>query len=228
MNQRVFTRLSGIAIALLLLVPLVTCAPTTVASGLNPAGEVPPASAVAPAAESAGMEVATGAAMWGLSPKTTRGHVWADALIEDGMVSLPLAVASLGDHVHLEVPGHEGDIEFIGYFADGEFWLRACVCPNCGGQGIAWGGTHVVCRLCSTTFDPVTGEASGGARAYPGGNVPYELAGDSIVLSLSDLAEAYERTASGAETILPLPAVIEDNDRGDRSWPRCCLARTTG
>jgi hypothetical protein len=40
---------------------------------------------------------------------------------------------------------------------------------------------------------------------------------------LGDLVEAYARTASGEETLFEVPEVVEDEDRGDRSWPRCCV-----
>ncbi|MBN1152488.1 MAG: hypothetical protein JXA58_04690 [Dehalococcoidia bacterium] len=161
----------------------------------------------------------------GLSSRTSRGHVWAEPVIGGDTVVLSYEVATLGDHVHLEVPGDGGQYEFIGYFADGGFHLRATVCPNCGAERIEWGASLVVCRACGTTFDLETGEASGDGRSYPEGSIPYSMDGDTIVLSLRDLNDAYARTASGEATLFPLPEVVEDEDRGDRSWPRCCGVR---
>lgn len=158
----------------------------------------------------------------GLSPRTTRGHIWAEPVIDGDTVWILHSVATLGDHVNLEVPSTSGVAGFIGYFANDEFYLRATACPNCGAERIEWGGSLVVCRSCSTTFDLVTGEASGEGRAYPLGMVPYNLEGDTIAMSLGDLVEAYARTASGGETLFEVPEVVEDEDRGDRSWPRCC------
>jgi len=158
----------------------------------------------------------------GLSSRTTRGHIWAEPVIDGDTVWILHSVATLGDHVNLEVPSTSGVAGFIGYFANDEFYLRATACPNCGAERIEWGGSLVVCRSCSTTFDLVTGEASGEGRAYPLGMVPYNLEGDTIAMSLGDLVEAYAHTASGEETLFEVPEVVEDEDRGDRSWPRCC------
>ncbi len=158
----------------------------------------------------------------GLSPRTTRGHVWAEPTLDGDEVRLSREVAALGDHVHLEVPAATGALGFIGYFADETFHLRATVCPNCGAERVEWGVSLVVCRECQTTFDLVTGEPGGDSRGFPAGTVPYEMTADSIVLSLSDLVEAHARTAAGEETLFPLLEVVEDEDRGDRSWPRCC------
>jgi len=158
----------------------------------------------------------------GLSSRTTRGHIWAEPVIDGDTVVVLHSVATLGDHVNLEVPANGGVAAFIGYFSNDNFYLRATVCPNCGAERIEWGGSLVVCRSCSTTFDLVTGEASGEGRGYPLGTIPYSLEGDTIAMSLGDLVEAYARTASGEETLFEVPEVVEDEDRGDRSWPRCC------
>lgn len=158
----------------------------------------------------------------GLSPKTTRGHVWAEPVLDGDTLSIYHTVAVLGDHVHVEVPGSSGSLEFIGYFLNDVLYLRAVACPNCGAERVEWGGSLVVCRACSTTFDLETGEATGGGRAYPSGSIPYTREGDVLSMSLMDLEEAYARTAAGEETLFELPAVEEDDDRGDTSWPRCC------
>ena len=158
----------------------------------------------------------------GLSSRTTRGHVWAAPEIAGDTVVILHSVATLGSHVNLEVPVNSGTVGFIGYFSNEDFYLRATACPSCGAERIEWGGSLVVCRSCSTTFDLVTGEASGEGRGYPVGSVPYTVAGDTITMSLSDLVEAHARTAVGEDTLFEMPEVVEDEDRGDRSWPRCC------
>ena len=169
--------------------------------------------------------VSVEASMPGLSPRTTRGHVWAEPHIDGDTLALSAAIAALGDHVHMEVPGADGVAGFIGYFAADEFYLRATVCPNCGAERIEWGGTLLVCRACSTTFDLLTGYASGGGQGYPLGAVPYTLEGGSIEMSVADLAEAYSRTVAGERTLFEQPEIYDDGDRGDRSWPRCCVVR---
>jgi hypothetical protein len=163
--------------------------------------------------------------MVGLSPRTTRGHVWAEPAIDGDTLALSTAVAALGDHVHLEVPLSGGTAGFIGYFCDDEFYLRATVCPNCGAERIEWGVSLLTCRACSTTFDLVSGYASGEGQGYPLGTIPYTVEGDSIELSMKDLDEAYWSTAAGRRTLFEEPELVDDDDRGDRSWPRCCVVR---
>jgi hypothetical protein len=220
-------------VALLVLVLSAGCAaPAMAPQAEQPpdiTGEVAPGSpGASPASEAAGdiaaisTPVSGDPLMAGLSSRTTRGHIWAEPVIDGDTVVVLHSVATLGDHVNLEVPASGGVAGFIGYFSNDDFYLRATVCPNCGAGRIEWGGSLVVCRACSTAFDLVTGEASGVGRGYPSGNVPYTLVGDSISISLGDLVEAYARTTSGAATLFEVPEVVEDEDRGDRSWPRCC------
>lgn len=219
------------ALALSLMLLAMACAPEAPEAAPGPGGEPPASSIPAAGTQPAGddavpaamAEAPTADGVPGLSSRTTRGHVWADPTIAGDEVRLSAQVAALGDHVHLEVPGATGVLGFIGYFSGADFLLRATVCPNCGAERVEWGVSLVVCRACGTTFDLVTGEASQDGRGYPRGSIPYSLNGDYLVFSLAELAMAHARTSSGEETILPLPEVIEDDDRGDRSWPRCCV-----
>lgn len=161
----------------------------------------------------------------GLSPRTTRGHVWAEPVMDGETVSILVSAATRGDHVHLELSSNGGAIEFMGYFTGGEFFLRANACPSCGAERIEWGGSLIVCRACEAKFDAVTGEGESGGSSYPTSNVPYTLEGDSIVFAYDDLMEAYARTIAGEATLFVMPEVYVDDDRGDRSWPRCCPVR---
>ena len=162
------------------------------------------------------------AGLVGLSERTTRGHVWADPSVNGDLVAIPIAVATLGDHVHFEVDSDGGAIGFVGYFTEGAFFVRADVCPACGAQAIEWGGSLVVCRACGATFDAVTGEADGESCGYPAGTLPYRVAADAVTMSLSDLVAAHARTVAGEETLFEMPETVEVEDRGDASWPRCC------
>jgi len=160
----------------------------------------------------------------GLSAMTMRGHVWAEPAIDRDEVAVPLQVATLGDHVHFEVVDGEVPVGFIGYFTEGKFFARASYCPDCGGQRIEWGGSLVVCRSCEARFDAVTGQGEDGAHGYPEGAVPCTVSDGFITMSLGDLVEAHARTVAGEATLFELPEPVEDEDRGDRSWPRCCAA----
>ena len=236
MSRRRALQLAACALALSLVTLVTACAAAAPEVAPGPAGETPTPSVPAAGTRPAGADAVPAAmaeapttdGLPGLSPRTTRGHVWADPSIVGDEVRLSAEVAALGDHVHLEVPGAAGVLGFIGYFSGADFHLRATVCPNCAAERIEWGVSLVVCRECGTTFDLFTGEASGDGRGYPQGSIPQSLDGDYIVFSLAELAMAHARTATGEETILPPPEVIEDNDRGDRSWPRCCVPGRAG
>jgi len=158
----------------------------------------------------------------GLSERSTRGHVWAEPVIDGDSLTISLSVAEMDDHVSFEVPAAGRDCVFLGYFSEDEFYARATVCPSCREARIEWGGSLLVCRACGSTCDAGTGEADDGARSYPAGVVPYAVEADAIITSVSDLVEAYERTAAGEATLYEQLEVVEDDDRGDRSWPRCC------
>lgn len=158
----------------------------------------------------------------GLSERSTRGHMWAEPVIEGDSVSISLQVARLDDHVSFEIPSDDGALVFLGYFADGEFFVRAAVCPSCGEERVEWGGSLLVCRACGAMFDAVTGEADENARSYPAGDMPCAIGADSITMLTADLEESYERTAAGEATLFAQLEVPEGDDRGDRSWPRCC------
>ena len=157
----------------------------------------------------------------GMSPRSTRGHVWAEPLIDGDSVTIPLGVASMDDHLHFEVPDGDSNDRFVAYFVEGQFVVRADYCPACGSERIEWGGSRVVCRSCDAKFDAVTGEGDG-EDGFPAGAVPYTIGDDSITLSLAELATAHVRTVDGEATLFEEPIVVEDDDDGDTSWPRCC------
>jgi nitrite reductase/ring-hydroxylating ferredoxin subunit len=223
------------ALSLVALAFAVACAPAATAASAGPMSEpaadaIPmPAATAAPdtaqdskVSQKASASVDAEPLTEGVSSRTTRGHVWAEPAFAGDSVAVLWSVAEMGDHLHFEVPGESGPREFLGYLFEDEFYVRAAVCPNCGAERIEWGGTLLACRACSTTFDRVTGEASEDRRGFPLGTLPYEVEDGAITMSLSELQVAYARTGEGAETLLPVEVVVEDEDRGDRSWPRCC------
>jgi hypothetical protein len=143
----------------------------------------------------------------GVSSRSTPGHPWAEPVIDGGTVSIPLAVATMGDHVHFEVPGTSGPIQFVAYKLNLLFQIRACVCPNCGGTDIDFSAGKLSCPSCGKAFDPQTGGASSGGQGYPAGAIPVAISDDCLKSPLHSLTVAYERTASGEETLFEGPAV---------------------
>ncbi len=216
------------AAALLLLIATAACAappPPVGTEGEASSADVPavepPDGAAATAALTSG-PASAGALLPGMSAKSTRGHVWAEPFMDGDDVAITLAVATLGDHVHFEVPDGERVVGFIGYFCDDEFCVRADFCPLCHAERIESGWSLLVCRSCGVTFDTFTGESEGGTANFPSGTVPYTVDGDRITMSLAHLLEAHARTVAGEDTLFEEPEVVEDEDDGDTSWPRCC------
>jgi len=158
----------------------------------------------------------------GMSLKSTRGHVWAEPVIDGDEVAIVLAVATLGDHVHFEVTDGETVDGFIGYFCEGEFCVRADVCPLCGAERIESGGSVLVCRSCGVIFDLVTGESEEGTANFPSGTVPCTIDGDFIKMSLDDLVVAHARTVAGEATLFEEPVVLEAAEDDDSDRPACC------
>ena len=143
----------------------------------------------------------------GVSSRSTPGHTWAEPVIDGGTVSIPLAVATMGDHVHFEVPGTSGPIQFVAYKLNLLFHIRACVCPNCGGTDIDVSAGKLSCPSCGEAFDLQTGGATSGGQGYPAGAIPVAISDDCLKSPLHSLTVAYERTASGEETLFEGPAV---------------------
>jgi hypothetical protein len=147
-----------------------------------------------------------------------RGHAWAEPVIDGDVVTITVAVAASEDHVHFTVPGTEGDASFIGWLRNGEFEARPVMCPCCGAEEVQWGGTALVCRNCDAVFD-LEGGVADDSCAYPEGTLPAEVLEDVIVMSLSDLVEAYDRTAAGEDTLFePEPEPVEEEE----DLPPCC------
>ena len=137
----------------------------------------------------------------GLSSRTSPGDIWAEPVIADGSVSIPLPVTALGDHFSFEVPAASGPKEFIGYQLDGEFYIRASVCPSCGVKHLDYGAGVLACPHCGCTFDLRTGEEMTGGLGYPEGSIAYFVADGYLKSPLHSLTVAYERTAWGEPTL---------------------------
>ena len=142
----------------------------------------------------------------GVSSRTTPGQVWAEPVVADEEVSIPLPVTALGDHFYFEVPSPSGPMEFIGYQLDGELQIRASVCPNCGVPHIDYGAGVLECPTCGSTFDLRTGAAITGSQGYPQGSIGYFLADGYLKSPLHTLTVAYERTVSGEESLYKAPS----------------------
>jgi hypothetical protein len=141
--------------------------------------------------------------------------------VVDGYVFIDSSVLGAFEHIRFTIAAAGDSYEFFGYVLEGEFIVRAAVCPCCGSHDVAHGGTSLVCHACGATYALATGEANDECR-FPVGEVPYAEDTDGVRMLADDLFEAYQRTADGdAELFEPEPEPV-DNEADDTSWPRCC------
>jgi nitrite reductase/ring-hydroxylating ferredoxin subunit len=143
----------------------------------------------------------------GISSRSTPDHTWAEPAIDGGAVNIPLPVATLGSHFHFEVPGSSGPMGFVAYHLDGQFYIRAAVCPSCGGTPVDYGASELVCSSCGEAFNLRTGAALTGSQGYPEGSISACVIDEYLTSTLHSLTVAYERTAAGEATLYDGPAV---------------------
>ena len=150
----------------------------------------------------------------GLSPRTTPDHTWAEPDLTGLVARIPLAVATLGDHFHFEVPGASVSMVFIGYQLDGQFHIRAVHCPACGGKNLDYDAGVLVCSDCNATFDAATGTGITVAWGYPSGSIPVSVSEEQLSSPIHSLTVAYERTVSGEETLYQGPVTPQGGGGG--------------
>ncbi|UCE97797.1 MAG: DUF2318 domain-containing protein [Dehalococcoidia bacterium] len=121
--------------------------------------------------------------------------VWINPQISDSEVSIPLSEVENFKMTHFRVVRSYGEINFMAYMLSEDIYVRANVCPPCGSVGFSLREDKLVCERCATTFDAITGEGiSGGCINYPKENVPYNILNGYLIMSLTDLDNAYEET----------------------------------
>jgi len=150
----------------------------------------------------------------GLSSRSTPDHIWAEPVIDGGAVTIPLAVATMGDHFHFEVPGASGPMGFIAYQVDGEFHIRAAHCPGCGARNIDYVAGVLACPDCGATFSLATGAGIGVDWGYPEGSIPASVSDGFLTSLLHSLTVAYDRTVSGEETLYRGPTTPQGGHSG--------------
>jgi len=208
-------------IAIPLLAIATACSPV-VEQTPSPAevADVPDVSAVnlAPILISEPTSQVSAAQMVSTSPRSTPGHIWAEPYIDDGAVRILQSVAGEGDHVHFEVPADGGTADFIGFFIDKSFVVRANVCPVCRARDMDWEANMLACGSCGTVFDAVSGIEKYGGPRFPKGLVPNTKSSGIITMSLADLQSAFARSVAGESFLLE---AIEEPPAGNGL---CCGA----
>lgn len=120
---------------------------------------------------------------------------WIEPQVTGDTVSIPVSEVETNWNVHFRVETQDSNMNFMAYVLDGEFYVRANVCPPCQSIGFSLDEDTLVCDRCATTFMAKTGEGIGGACvAYPKASIPYETVDGNIVMNSADLTTAYQNT----------------------------------
>jgi nitrite reductase/ring-hydroxylating ferredoxin subunit len=122
---------------------------------------------------------------------------WITAQQDGDTISIPVSDLDSGKMLHFQVAYQTADIAFMAYKLDGDYYVRANVCPPCRSIGFSLDGDNLVCDTCRSRFEARTGKGISGACVnYPKDDVAYEVSGASLAMEMDDLVTAYGNTLS--------------------------------
>jgi nitrite reductase/ring-hydroxylating ferredoxin subunit len=120
---------------------------------------------------------------------------WITAQQDGDTVSIPVSELDSGKMLHFQVAYQIADMAFMAYKLDGDYYVRANVCPPCRSTSFSLDGDNLVCDSCRTRFAASTGAGISGACVdYPKAEVAHKISGASLAMEMDDLATAYENT----------------------------------
>lgn len=120
---------------------------------------------------------------------------WIQAEIDGDSVSLPVQDIDAAELIHFKVAGETGNMVFMAYRVDGQLHLRAAICPPCRSVGFSLDGNNLVCDSCGTRFEATSGAGvSGACKGYPKAEATGSVSEGKFVVTMADLANAYENT----------------------------------
>jgi uncharacterized membrane protein len=118
-----------------------------------------------------------------------------DVQVTGDIVTIPLNKVTSNLNTRFKLATEEGEMTFMAYVWDGKLYVRADICPPCRSKSFTLTKGTLVCDSCGTVFDAVSGNGEGGACiAYPKESSPYQISGESIVVSKANLVTAYTDT----------------------------------
>jgi hypothetical protein len=110
-------------------------------------------------------------------------------------VSIALSDVVAKHNTRFAVATSSGQASYMAYFWNGTLNVRADICPPCGSRSFKLTNGTLVCNSCGTVFDAVNGKGKSGACVrYSKEAVPFQMSGDSVVMKMSDLTQAYQNT----------------------------------
>ncbi len=120
---------------------------------------------------------------------------WIEAEVSANLVSIPVAEVKNNWNTHFKVAMQGSNLTFMAYVFDGEIQVRGNVCPPCRSIGYTLSNDTLVCDTCATTFKARNGDGIKGACVnYPKAAVQYKIIEGNIVMSETDLLNAYQET----------------------------------
>ena len=120
---------------------------------------------------------------------------WIEPQVNGNAVSISLSELENNWNVHFKLEIQGEDMNFMAYIAGEEVHVRANVCPPCRSIGFSLKNDILICDRCATTFEAKTGDGiQGPCVDFPKASVPYEITAGNIVMSESDLINAYQDT----------------------------------
>ncbi len=120
---------------------------------------------------------------------------WITAQQDGDTVSIPVSELDSGKMLHFQVAYQTADMAFMAYKLDGDYYVRANVCPPCRSTSFSLDGDNLVCDSCRTRFEASTGAGISGACVnYPKAEVAHKMSGASLAMEMGELVTAYENT----------------------------------
>jgi hypothetical protein len=115
--------------------------------------------------------------------------------IDGETVSIQLSDVQAKHNTRFAVTTSQGQASYMAYFWNGTLSVRADICPPCGSRSFKLTKGTLVCNSCGTVFDAVSGKGKSGACVrYSKEAVPFQISGGSILMKMSDLSLAYQKT----------------------------------
>lgn len=118
-----------------------------------------------------------------------------DVQVTGDTVKIPVNEVNKNINTRFSLPVEGGTMTFMAYKYDGLVSVRADICPPCRSKSFTLTKGTLVCDACGTVFSAATGKGiKGSCVAFPKESAPYQVNGDSIVVSKAALIKAYNDT----------------------------------
>jgi uncharacterized membrane protein len=124
-----------------------------------------------------------------------------DTQVSGDTVTIPLEAVNKYGNVNFRVDTTNDYLMFMAYQYGDKLFVRTDICVPCGSESYTLKNGVLVCDSCGTQFDAKTGIGIAGAtscKSYTKQPVVYQVTDGKIVMKLSDLSSAYEKTLKRA------------------------------